>query len=73
MGTGMAAFWSDGRIDVEVVADEGWVNSWSITGIPCKHVNIPFEKFDQLFLLLRRLLSPYLKEFLRVTPDVHLL
>ena len=73
MGAGWLLLGSDGRVDVEMVADEGWVNSWSIAGVLCKHANIPFEKFNQLFLLLRRQLSPYLKEFLRVTPDDHLL
>ena len=32
-----------------------------------------FEKFDQLFPLLKRQLGPYLKKFLRVTPNDHLL
>ena len=49
-------------VDIEMVADEGWVNSWSIASVPCKHVDIPLEKLDQLFLLLRRQLGPYLKD-----------
>ena len=53
-----------------MVADEGWVNSWSIAGILCKYVNIPFKNFDQLFPLLRGQLCPYLKELLRgITND----
>ena len=57
-------FGSDGRVDIEMVTDEGWVNSWSIANVLCKYVKISFEKFDQLFLLLRGQLSPYLKELL---------
>ena len=57
-------FEGDGRVDVEVVVDEGWVNSWSISGVLCKHIDIPLKKLDQLSLLLRRQLGPYLKEFL---------
>ena len=56
---------------MEVVADEGWVDPWSVAGVPCKHVSIPLKKLDQLFLLLRRKLGPYLKEFLHVVPDDH--
>ena len=61
----------NGGVDVEVVADEVWVDPWSVTSILCKHVNIPFEKLDQLFLLLRRQLGPYLKELLRIASDDH--
>ena len=57
-------FEGDGRVDVEVVVDEGWVNSWSIAGVLCKHIDIPLKKLDQRSLLLRRQLGPYLKEFL---------
>ena len=42
--------------------------SWSIAGVPCKYVNISFEKLNQLFLLLRGKLSPYLKNFFVVSP-----
>ena len=56
-----------------MVADEGWVDPWSVAGVTCKHVDIPLEELDQLFLLLRRQFGPYLKEFLRVVPDDHLL
>ena len=70
---GWLLFRGNGGVDVEVVANEGWVNSWSIAGVPCKHIDIPLEKLDQLFLFLRRQLGPYLKEFLRVAPDDHLL
>ena len=52
-----------------MVADEGWVDPWSVAGFPYKHIDIPLEKLNQLFLLLRRQLGPYLKEFLRVVPD----
>ena len=71
--SGWLLFGGDRRVDVKVVVDEGWVNSWSIAGIPCENVNVPFEEFDELFLLLRGQLGPYLKEFLRVAPDDHLL
>ena len=54
-----------------MMADEGWVDPWNVAGVLCKHVGIPLEKLDQLFLLLRRQLGPYLKEFLRVVPDGH--
>ena len=73
MDAGWLLFRGNGGVDVEVVANEGWVNSWSIAGVPYKHVDIPLEKLDQLFLLLRRQLGPYLKEYLRVAPDDHLL
>ena len=61
----------NGGVNVEVVADEVWIDPWSVTGVLCKHINIPFEKLDQPFLLLRRQFGPYLKELLRVTPDDH--
>ena len=54
-----------------MIADEGWVDPWSVAGVLRKHVGIPLEKLDQLFLLLRRQLGPYLKEFLCVVPDGH--
>ena len=54
-----------------MVVDEVWVNHWGVTGILCKHVDVPFEKLDQLFFLLRRQPGPYLKEFLRITSDDH--
>ena len=60
-----------GGVDVQVVADEGWVDPWSVVGIPCKHVGIPFKKLDQLFLLLRTQLGPHLKESFRVVPEDH--
>ena len=58
-----------GGVDIEVVADEVWVDPWGVTGIPGKHVDVPFEKLNQLFFLLRRQLGPYLKEFLGVASD----
>ena len=61
----------NGGVDIEVVADEVWVDPWSVTGIPCKHVNVPFEKQDQLFFLLRRQPGAYLKELLCVASDDH--
>ena len=64
---------SDGRVDIEMVTDEGWINPWSIAGILCKYVNISFEKLNQLLLLLKRQLSPYSKELLWVTTNNHLL
>ena len=66
-------FGSDGRVDVEMGVDEEWVNSWSIAGVPCKHINILFEKFDQLFLLSRGQLCPYLEELLQGITNDHLL
>ena len=56
-----------------MMIDEGWVNPESIAGILCKYINISFEKLNQLLLLLKRQLSPYPKEFLRVTTNNHLL
>ena len=73
MGAGWRLFRGNGGVDVEVVANEGWVNSWSIAGVLCKHIDIPLEKLNQLFLLLRRQLGLYLKEFLHIAPDDHLL
>ena len=64
---------SDGRVNIDMVTDEGWINPESIVGIPCKYVNIAFEKLNQLLLLLKRQLSPYPKELLRVTTNNHLL
>ena len=64
---------SDGRVNIETVTDEGWINSWSIVSVLCKYVNISFEKLNQLFLLLRGQLSPYLKELLWGTTNDHLL
>ena len=54
-----------------MVANEVWVDPWGVTGIPCKHVDVPSEKLDQLFFLLRRQPGPYLKEFLCVASDDH--
>ena len=64
MGTGVAAFGGDGRVNVKMVADDDWVNPCSIEGVPCKHVNIPFKNLDQPFLLLKGQLCPHLKELL---------
>ena len=64
---------SDGRIEIEVMADEGWVDPGGVVGIPCKYVNIPLKELNQLLLLLKRQLSPYSKEFLRVAANNHLL
>ena len=47
---------------------ESWIDFWSIADVPCKYVNISFEKLNKLFLLLRGRLSPYLKELLGVPP-----
>ena len=63
---------SDGRVDIEVMTNEGWVNLEGIAGIPCKYINISFKKLNQLLLLLKRQLSPYPKEFLRVAANNHL-
>ena len=63
---------SDGRVDIEVMADKGWVDLGGIAGILCKYVNISFKELNQLLLLLKRQLSPYSKEFLLVTINNHL-
>ena len=42
-----------------------------VSTLPCVHIGIPLKKLDQLFLLLRRQLGPYLKEFLCVVLDDH--
>ena len=55
-----------------MMADEGWVNSGGIAGIPCKHVNISFKKLNQLLLFLKMQLSPYSEEFLWVVANNHL-
>ena len=60
---------SDGQVDIEVMKDESWVNPGGIAGIPCKYINISFKKLNQLLLLLKRQLSPYPKEFLRVAAN----
>ena len=61
----------NGRVDIEVVADEVWVDPWGVTGVLCKHVDVSFKKFDQLFFLLRRQPGPYLKELLGIASDDH--
>ena len=63
---------SDGRVDIEVITDEGWVDPEGIAGISCKYINISFKKLNQLLLLLKRQLSLYLKEFLQVATNSHL-
>ena len=63
---------SDGRVDIEVMADKVRVDLGGIAGIPCKYINISFKKLNQLLLLLKRQLSPYPKEFLQVTTNNHL-
>ena len=63
---------SDGRVDIEVMEDEGWVNPGGIAGILCKYVNISFKELNQLPFLLKRQLSPYSEEFLRVAANNHL-
>ena len=63
----------DGWVDIEVMTDEGWVDPGAIAGIPYKYVNISFKELNQLLLLLKRQLSPYSKEFLRVAANNHLL
>ena len=44
---------NDGRVDIEVMADEGWVDPGGVAGIPYKYVNIRFKELNQLFLLLK--------------------
>ena len=61
----------NGGVDIEVVANEVWVDPWGVTGILCKHVDVPFEKLDQLFFLLRRQPGPYLKELLGIATNDH--
>jgi len=49
---------NDGRVDIEVMADEGWVDPKGVAGILCKYVNIPFKELNQFLFLLERQLSP---------------
>jgi len=63
---------NDGRVDIEVMADKGWVDPRGVAGIPCKYVNIPFKELDQLLFLWERQPSPYSEELLRVVTNNHL-
>ena len=64
--TGWLLLGNDGRVDIEVMAYEGGVDLRGVAGIPCKYVNIPFKKLNQLLFLLKRQPSPYSEELLRV-------
>ena len=57
---------SDGWVNVQMMADEIQVHPQGLISVPCKHINVSFEEYQQLFLLLRRQLSPDLKELLRI-------
>ena len=57
---------NDGRVDIEMVTDEGRVDPGSIAGVLGKHIDVSFEELNQFLLLLKRQLSPYPKEFLRI-------
>ena len=57
---------SDGWVNVQMIADEIRVHPRGLISVPCKHINVSFEEYQQLFLLLRRQLSPDLKELLRI-------
>ena len=50
-----------------MVTDEGQVDLGSIAGVPGKHIDVSFEELNQFLILLKRQLSPYSKEFLRIT------
>ena len=63
---------NDSRVDIEVMADEGWVDPGGVVGIPCKYVNIPLKELNQLLLLLKGQLGPYSEELLRVVVNNHL-
>ena len=63
---------NDGWVDIKMVINKGWVDPWGIAGVPCKYVNVCFEEFDQLLLFLRGQPSPYLKEFLRIISNNHI-
>ena len=62
MGVGWLFLGGDGWVDIEMGTDECWVNPWSIAGSHANTSIFFFKKLDQPFLLLRRQLSPYLKE-----------
>ena len=62
---------NDGRVDIEMVIDEGRVDPESIAGIPGKHTDVSFEELNQFLLLLKRQLSPYPKELLRIAANNH--
>ena len=47
-----------------MMTDEVWIHPRGFISILYKHINISSKKFYQLFLLLRRQLSPDLKELL---------
>ena len=55
---------NDGWVNVQMMADKIRVHPWGLINVPCKHINVSFEEYQQLFLLLRRQLSPDLKELL---------
>ena len=50
-----------------MMADEIRVHPQGLISILCKHINVSSKEVQQLFLLLRRQLSPDLKELLRIT------
>ena len=62
---------NDGRVDIEMVIDEGRVDPGSIAGIPGEHIDVSFEELNQFLLLLKRQLSPYLKELLLIAANNH--
>ena len=49
-----------------MMTNEVWIHPQGFISVLCKHINVFSEKFYQLFLLLRRQLSPDLKELLRI-------
>ena len=58
---------SDGWVNVQMMVDEIRVHPRGLISVPCKHINVSSKEFQQLFLLLRRQLSPDLKELLQIT------
>ena len=57
-------FGGDRWIDIQMVTNEIWIHPRSFISTLCERINISSKKFYQLFLLLRKRLSPDLKELL---------
>ena len=57
---------SNGGIHVESMTNEIRVHTWGFVRVPCKHVYICSEEFQQSLLLLQRQFSPNLEESFRI-------
>ena len=60
---------NNGGIHVESMTNEIRVHPWGFIRVPCKHVYICSEEFQQHLLLLQRQLSPNLEEFFQITSN----